>query len=197
MRERRGATPQKSAGADRTDVKTRILNAALELLARRGVQEVTQPRVSKAAGVRQSHLTYYFPTIVDLLQAVAKHTLDALNAQVGARVDARHPASFVDVVAAASADKTRARVLLGLVTAADREPALKPRMRQFIKELRASVTPALKSGGLEGTPEQVAFLHTGVLGAAVLQLARDNDEARNEARAVIKTAVACLRGKAG
>ena len=86
-------------------------------------------------------------------------------------------------------------MILGLVTAADRDAALKPRMRLFIKELRAGIAPALKSGGLVGTPEQVAFMHSVVVGAAVLQLARDNDEARREARTVIETAVAFLREK--
>ena len=62
------------------DVRTRILDAALGLLAEGG--ELTQPRVSKAAGVRQSHLTYYFPTITDLLQAVARHSFDKLAGHI-------------------------------------------------------------------------------------------------------------------
>ncbi|MDH3319882.1 MAG: TetR/AcrR family transcriptional regulator [Betaproteobacteria bacterium] len=53
-------------------VRDRILEAALGLLAESGAHELTQPKVSKAAGVRQSRLTYYFPTRADLLQAVAQ-----------------------------------------------------------------------------------------------------------------------------
>lgn len=195
---KRGAItkPQRTVvTSDKADVRTRILNAALALLAQGGVQEVTQPRVSKAAGVRQSHLTYYFPTIGDLLQAVVRHTLESLAAEVGAHDEAQRPASFVEAVTAASADKARVRVMLGLVTAADRDATLKPRLREFITELRSTIAPVLKSTGLDGTPEQVAFMHTVVVGAAVLQLARDNDEARREARNVIEAAVVCLRGK--
>jgi AcrR family transcriptional regulator len=47
------------------DVRTRILEAALGLLAEHGVTELTQPKIAAAAGVRQSHLTYYFPTRMD------------------------------------------------------------------------------------------------------------------------------------
>lgn len=177
------------------DIKTKILNAALGLLAQHGVQALTQPRVCKAAGVRQSHLTYYFPTITDLLEGVALHTLDKLTAELNTRAAAPLPGSFIDAVVAASGDKMRVRTLLGLVTAADRETRLKPRMREFIAKLREGIAPAIKAGGLEGTPEQVAFMHSVVVGQAVLQLARDNDAARQEAREVLETAVRLLRGK--
>lgn len=177
------------------DTRTKILNAALGLLAEGGLQELTQPRIAKAAGVRQSHLTYYFSTIHDLLQAIAQHTLESLVAEVGAKDPAQRPASFIDAVAAASADKRRVRVLLGLVTAADRDPAIKPRMREFIQKLRAGIAPALQAGGLEGTPEQVAFMHSVVVGQAVLQLARDNEDAHAEARQVLEMAAGFLRRK--
>ena len=64
------------------DARTKILDAALGLLAKGGAQELTQPRICKAAGVRQSHLTYYFPTIRDLLEGVAKYTLDSMTAEL-------------------------------------------------------------------------------------------------------------------
>src|SRR2546428_10805001 len=64
------------------DVRDRILEAALGLLAESGAHELTQPRVSKAAGVRQSHLTYYFPTRADLLQEVARYSIERLAGQL-------------------------------------------------------------------------------------------------------------------
>ena len=108
------------------DVRGRIVQAALELLAEGG--ELTQPRVSRAAGVRQSHLTYYFPTVTDLLQAVARHSFDRLAGELGA-AGRRRPPSVAAGMARASADKRRVRMMLGLVTAADRDASLKPRMR--------------------------------------------------------------------
>jgi AcrR family transcriptional regulator len=177
------------------NIRTRILDAALGLLAEGGAQQLTQPRVAKAAGVRQSHLTYYFPTIHDLVLAVVMHTLDALRASVDRRKPAQRPASFVDGFAAVSSDKRRVRMMLGLVTAADREPRLKPRMRDLVTTLRRGLAPLLKAAGLQATPDEVAFIHSVIIGQAVLQLARDDDDARREARRVLERAVEFLRRK--
>ena len=158
-------------------VRTRILDAALGLLAAGG--ELTQPRVARAAGVRQSHLTYYFPTVTDLMQAVARHSFESLGRQLGGKGAAG--------IAAATLDKRRVRLMLSLVLAADRDASLKPRMRAFIREIRGRMAPLLDVRG-----QELAFLHTVVVGAAVLQLARDDAEARREARDVIGRAMRCV-----
>jgi AcrR family transcriptional regulator len=172
------------------DVRTRILEAALGLLAQGA--ELTQPRVSKAAGVRQSHLTYYFPTVMDLSQAVARHSLDKLAQELGGAGTKARPGALADAIAHGTADKRRVRVMLGLVAAADRDPSLKPRMREFVKEIRGRIAPLLKARGLDVDGEDIAFMHTVVVGAAVLQLARDNAEARKEARKVLRRAIECV-----
>jgi AcrR family transcriptional regulator len=170
------------------DVRTRILEAGLRLLAEGGAHELTQPKVAKLAGVRQSHLTYYFPTRGELLQEVARHSIEKLAGQLAHG----RKASLAEGIAAGAADKRRSRVMLGLVGAADRDPAIKARMRRFVKELRARMTPLLQAGGLNTDPESVAFFHCCIIGCAILQLARDNPEARAEARAVLKRAAACI-----
>ena len=159
------------------DVRTRILEAALELLAAGG--DLTQPRVARAAGVRQSHLTYYFPTVTDLMQAVVRHSFASLGGELGGK--------GAGGIAAAVRDKRRVRLMLSLVLAADRDDSLKPRMRAFIREIRGRIGPLV---GLEG--DDLAFLHTVVVGAAVLQLARDDAEARRESRASIEKAMKCV-----
>jgi AcrR family transcriptional regulator len=158
-------------------VRTRILDAALGLLAEGG--DLTQPRVAKAAGVRQSHLTYYFPTVTDLMQAVARHSFESLGKELGGK--------GAGGIAAATLDKRRVRVMLSLVFAADRDASLKPGMRAFVREIRGRIAPLLEVEG-----KDLAFLHTVVVGAAVLQLARDNAEARREAREVIDRAIECI-----
>jgi AcrR family transcriptional regulator len=171
------------------DVRARILEAALRLLAERGAHELTQPRVAKAAGVRQSHLTYYFPTRGELLQELARYSIEKLAGQLGGAP----AASLAEGIAAGSADKRRSRVLLGLVGAADQDPAIKKRMRGFIAQLRARIAPLLEAGGLKADAESVAFFHSVIVGCAVLQLARDNAQARAEAKRVLRTAAAFIR----
>src|SRR5919198_6218270 len=103
------------------DVRSRILEAALGLLAKSGAHELTQPRVAKAAGVRQSHLTYYFPTRADLLQEVARYSIEKLAGEL-AHAREHSPSQVAQQIASGSADKRRSLVMLGLVTAADRDP---------------------------------------------------------------------------
>lgn len=169
------------------DVRERILQAALGLLAENGAQELTQPRVAKAAGVRQSHLTYYFPTRADLMQEVARYSIEKLAGQLG-HARTHGPSQVATGIAAASQDKRIVRVMLGLVGAADRDPAIKRQLRRFIGELRGIMGPALAEGGLRAEPACVAFFHSVIVGCAVLQLARDNPEAREEAREVLQLA---------
>src|SRR5207302_5650324 len=177
------------------DVRSRILEAALGLLTRSGAHELTQPRVAKAAGVRQSHLTYYFPGRTDLMQAVARHAIDQLAGQL-AQAGVHSPARVATGIAAGSSDKRIARVMLGLVAAADRDPAIKRQLRRFIGELRQTMALTLAAGGLQAEPACVAFFHAVAIGCAVLQLARDNAEARSEAREVLRMAAGFIaKGK--
>jgi AcrR family transcriptional regulator len=169
------------------DVRTRLLEAALGLLEESGVHELTQPRVAKAAGVRQSHLTYYFPTRSELMQAVARHSIERLAGEMAHARD-HNPPQVARAIAAGSSDKRIARVMLGLVAAADRDPAIKRQLRRFVAELRRIMAPALAAGGLRADPECVAFFHSVVIGCAVLQLGRDSVEARAEAREVLQMA---------
>jgi len=170
------------------DVRERILQAALKLLAESGAHELTQPRVARAAGIRQSHLTYYFPTRGELLQGVARYSIGKLAGQL----EHAKAGAMPEEIAAGAADKRRARVMLGLVAAADRDPKIKQGMRKFVAELRGRMTPVLAAGGMATDAASVAFFHSCVVGCAVLQLARDNPEARAEAKAVLKIAAACI-----
>jgi AcrR family transcriptional regulator len=172
----------------RRAVRERILEAALALLAEGGAHELTQPRVARAAGVRQSHLTYYFPTRGELLQEVARYSIEKLAGQLAQGT----PGSLPEAIAAGAADKRRSRIMLGLVAAADRDPKIKQRMRKFVAEVRARMTPVLGAAGLATDAESVAFLHAVIVGCAVLQIARDNPEARSEAKAVLRKAAACI-----
>src|SRR5919204_4462467 len=126
------------------EVRERILQAALALLAESGAHELTQPRVARAAGVRQSHLTYYFPTRADLLQAVAHYSIENLAGQL----EHARPGALPVEIAAGAADKRRARVMLGLVSAADREAKIKQRLRKFIADIRKRMAPVLAAGGV-------------------------------------------------
>src|SRR5690606_33657714 len=109
-------------------VQDRILEAALTILGTEGLHGFTQARVAEQAGVRQSHLTYYFPARDDLLRAVTAAFVDAMAAGLaGAAGDAARTPSPRRLAAAARAiaDPRHMRMFLGLVIEADADPALR------------------------------------------------------------------------
>ena len=61
------------------ETKNKILQAALEVLQEGGVKQLSQPKVAKAAGVRQSNLTYYFPKKNDLIAGLMQQHIDFAN----------------------------------------------------------------------------------------------------------------------
>src|SRR6185436_15471212 len=121
------------------DVRTRILETAFGLLSGHGAAYLTQPRVSRAAGVRQSHLTYYFPTRGDLLVGLARYSIDILagpmvaQAERGALTKAQLPAILLDALS----DRRRIRAILGLIAAADEDEKVRDALREFIPLVRA------------------------------------------------------------
>ena len=54
--------------------------------AKAGSSGFKQPRVAAEAGLRQSHLTYYFPTRADLLAGVARAAVERQLEEVDANI---------------------------------------------------------------------------------------------------------------
>lgn len=67
------------------DLRQFILNTALDIVGTEGIKRLTQPRLAKMTGLRQSHLTYYFPKKSDLFLAL----LEALHKTVRANEKAQ------------------------------------------------------------------------------------------------------------
>ena len=58
------------------DRRHHIIEAGIATLREHGYTGFTQPRVAARCGLRQSHLTYYYPTRLDLLAAVGRVAVD-------------------------------------------------------------------------------------------------------------------------
>lgn len=129
--------------------RERILDAALAILGNSGVRTLAQPRVARDAGVPQGHLTYDFPKRLDLLEAVAARfverlteelpSLPALASDARARIDAAGRRSAMRFIGKTVKDRARSRTVIGLLAAADEEPALRSAMAARIQSLRALV----------------------------------------------------------
>ncbi|MBX9965785.1 MAG: TetR/AcrR family transcriptional regulator [Burkholderiales bacterium] len=174
-----------------TDVKTRILEAALGLLAEHGVTELTQPKIAAAAGVRQSHLTYYFPTRMELLKAIAVHSLQSLMATLAANAPPGgfDLAAFARMAGEQVVDVRRTRVMLGLVVTADQDPDVRQFMRDFVATVRHHLGNLFRMLGKELDEDTIAAFHTLMVGVAILNVARNDARSRKESAALARIAV--------
>src|SRR6202795_1544950 len=108
-----------------TNRRRDILRAGLEVLGERGYSGFTQPRVAAAAGLRQSHLTYYFPTRIDLLMGVARVAIDRQLAAVDGILGVSSVRKAATTIANVAVRHENTRVIMALAQAADQEPALR------------------------------------------------------------------------
>jgi len=174
------------------DVRSRILDSALELVLESGVAALTQPKIARAAGLRQSHLTYYFPTRAELLQSVVQHMMEAMVSGIAERTTAKRrgdsgATALLRGLAEGVSDPRRARLMLALVVASDEQASTKRWLREFIVMLRKKLSTLLESAGLDGS--RAAELHMMLVGAAILNVARDDASSRREARLAVTTAL--------
>lgn len=170
----------------------RIIAAGLDLLRREGLLALTQPRVAKAAGIRQSHLTYYFPTRSALIEAIAAAVANGLIAGFDAALAARGPAARAKGFARIGS-KEQTRLLLALVLAADREKSVRRLFRAVTKAVRARIAAAMASEGAPAAADAVALFHALCIGLAVLDLARDEPQSRREVETATRAALSQLQ----
>lgn len=175
-------------------VKDNILQAGSALLRERGVGALTQPQIAQAAGVKQSHLTYYFPTRTDLLVAIAEQvvsqTLDRVAASLGLPEAglpdtpgaSGAPADWAQRMADVLLTGMPPRVIIGLIAAADAEPDIRPALVRLVASVRHRLTQMLAHLGLAHDPTTALLAHATVLGLAVMYQARLTPEAEQELR---------------
>lgn len=129
------------------DVRERVLEAGLELLSENGVRWLTQPQVAKRAGVRQSHLTYYFPRRADLIGAVARRYIEAAAVELMElfqRGDSQDLGQLLMGFAYRQvSDRRRARGLLGLLVASEEDAALRQQLVEAMSNLRGLIAHAM------------------------------------------------------
>lgn len=185
--------------ADPTDrtrgTRERLLAAALQVLESEGIHALTQTRVAERAALRQSHLTYHFPTRAHLLKAIAEHAAEhaADGAPVVLQGD-RLPvpldlAALKAHLAERVTDARMARVMLALTTASDEDPTLKRWMVEFDERVRATLARGLELTGHAVPAHELALFHATLVGIAVLHSSEGTGESAERARRLVAIAV--------
>jgi AcrR family transcriptional regulator len=170
---------------DTTDRRQTIIEAGITILREHGFAGFTQPRVAREAAVRQSHLTYYYPTRADLLKAVARAAVDRQLSASKSMLGATSPNAAATFLANVIVRRENTRVLMALAQAADQEPAL----RELFVELAEGIIQ--RNGKLLGqldvrpSDENCFILHAVSVGMAVISLATGRgDSERRSTRAL-------------
>jgi AcrR family transcriptional regulator len=162
-------------------VRETILQAGLILLKQRGVSALTQPQVAKAAGLKQSHLTYYFPTRNDLHLAIAEYSVDSILSELAARLAEKpHEKTFASVIIQNVIEGLPPRVLLGLIVASDNDPAIRETLTRLINRVRTTLQALLEKSGLASEDDAALLFHATVVGLAVMHQARQTQRSAQE-----------------
>ena len=179
------------------DRRQNILQAALAVLRENGFAGFTQPRVAAEAGVRQSHLTYYFPTRLDLLTAVARCAIDGQLKAIDTMLDASSTRVAASVIASVVTRHQNTRVLMALAQAADQEPPIRELFRELAEGIFQRVGTLFEKLGVPSTDEGRHMLHALSVGLAVVDLATARKDGERIAAGVLETALQHLSDTPG
>ncbi len=166
-------------------VRERLLVAAVGLIREHGLAGLTQPRVAKAAGISQSHLTYYFPTRQALLAAVLERTAaDQLaGVELAMRAASTSPRKLADAMGTAFEKAENSRVLISFALAASQDADARAIFERLTRGIRGEVAAAADRIGIPADANTVALVHALGVGLSVLNLALGGSPLRPKAAA--------------
>ena len=177
------------------DRKSEIVSAGLNVLREEGLAGFTQPRIAARAGLRQSHLTYYFPTRVDLLAGVARLAVDSQLAAVDLMLAGSSPAEVTLTMARVMILHENTRVLMGMAQAADLEPALRELFRELAAGILERLGAWLGSMNIPVTQANLDLMHALSVGLAVIDLATSRSDGADRTKAALEAALTMLGAK--
>jgi AcrR family transcriptional regulator len=175
------------------DRRAQIISAGLQLLAEEGLAGFSQPRVAARAGLRQSHLTYYFPTRVDLLAAVARAAIDGQLATVDGTPVPKSSDQVPASIARTIVRHDNTRVLMSLAQAADHEPILRELFRELTVGLVERSGRLLDAMDVESSQVNRDLLHALTVGLAAIDLATARPDGKRRSTAVLNAVFGALR----
>jgi AcrR family transcriptional regulator len=174
------------------DRRRDIIEAGLATLREYGYSGFTQPQVASRAGLRQSHLTYYYPTRVDLLAAVGRAAIDGQLAAVDAVFDGSSSEGMASAIAKVAVRHENTRVMMALAQAADQEPRLRALFRELADGIASRAGRFLKTLNPAATEVDARLLHALSVGLAVVDLATDRTDGRRRASTVLEAALTMI-----
>jgi AcrR family transcriptional regulator len=164
--------------------REQILHAAVEVLNADGFGGLTQTRVAERAGMRQSHLTYYFPARNDLLRETAVYGCEAMLGALELGIDSGqlNLENFREVLGVDIHDRRIARLMCALIVASDEDAEIKPWLANFEAANMEHLKNSFHKLGLPVTFDEVAFFHATYVGSVMLDLGESTNDSLERAQ---------------
>jgi AcrR family transcriptional regulator len=178
------------------DRRQDIVEAGLATLREYGYAGFTQPRVASRAGLRQRHLTYYYPTRADLLAAVGRDAVDGQLVALDAVLDGASVDTAASAIAKVADRHENTRVMMALAQAADQEPQLRALFCELADGIVLRVGRFLKVLNPAATDADARLLHATSVGLAVVNLATGRADGKRRATAALETAITMIATRA-
>ena len=175
---------------DPTNTRERILFAAVEILNTKGFGALTQTCVAERAGVRQSHLTYYFPMRNDLLRETAVYGCNAMLDAMSGGIDsgAITLANFREFLTADIHDRRFARLMSALIVASDEDDRIKPWLASFEEANRERLQVSFYKLGIDFSHAALELFHATMVGALILDLGESTAQSLIRTQRIIQQA---------
>jgi AcrR family transcriptional regulator len=180
-----------------TTARERILHAAVSILNEEGFGALTQTHVAEKAGVRQSHITYYFPARNDLLRETAAYGCNVLLEMLSGSIETGTLTidTARDFFVADISDRRFARLMCALIVASDEDEHIKLWLASFEEINRNRLLDTFQKLGLNVTLEDVENFHCTYVGAVMLDLGESTEASLERTDKVLRRAFDLLMTK--
>lgn len=153
-------------------LREEILAAAMRILQTHGVKKLSQAKVAAEAGIRQSHLTYYFPKKVDLIAGLLQQHIDSASARLDAVSAGAASADMEAALELLAGNRPRMRFFLGLIVEADDNDDIKRMLSEHMSQFDRLVAHFF--GRPENDPDVIAYLSL-LRGFGMTHMVKDAD----------------------
>lgn len=190
-------------GAEDSETRARLVDAAEELLLDEGYAAVTSRRVAAAAGLKPQLVHYYFRTMDDLFLAVLRRRAedDIVRFERAVAAD-----GSLQNLWRLNADPRRTAFSIEFVALANHRKAIRDEIARYAERFRAAqldaVATALEGPGLAGAvgdlpPIVALLLMTGLTQVLALEQALGVTAGHDTTRAFVERAIARLEPGSG
>ncbi len=177
--------------------RDRILHSAVSILFEEGFGALTQTRVADKAGVRQSHITYYFPARNDLLRETAAYGCNVMLEMLSGSIEAGTLTldTARDYFVADITDRRFARLMCALIVASDEDEHIKVWLASFEEFNRQRLLDTFQTLGLNVSLADVEIFHCAYVGAVMLDLGESTEASFARTDRVLRHAFEMLMTK--